>query len=103
MAATRKAYQQWETDNNEKIKPKQMILPELEFTEEQLWWISYGRTWCAVYQDGIFDPTIWTRTDSPPSARVMGVVQNFQEFAHAFECPINSAMNPENKCGIWHS
>jgi len=38
----------------------------------------------------------------PPSAlRVIGSVQNSQEFAQAFSCHSNQNMNPNNKCQLW--
>ena len=103
MEATREAYKKWKEDNNVEIDSDQRILPGLQFTEEQLWWISYGRLWCSVYQPGHFDPAVFQDLHSPPPGRVNGVVKNFKEFADAFECPTGSPMNPENKCGLWHS
>ena len=103
MAATRAAYKQWKLDNNIDIDPQQVILPGLEFTEEQLWWISYGRVWCNIHSPGYYDPSNYFGVHAPPSARINGVVSNFQEFADAFECSSGSPMNPENKCGLWHN
>ena len=103
MAATRAAYKEWKVDNNVDIDSNERILPGLGFTEEQLWWISYGRVWCTVFRPGTYDPAVYRGVHGPPPARVNGVVQNFQEFADAFECPLNSPMNPETKCGLWHN
>ena len=38
---------------------------------------------------------------SPGNARVNGAVSNFKIFAKTFNCPINSKMNPKDKCEIW--
>ena len=101
MAASFEAYKKWKEDNNIEISSNQKILPGLQFTEEQLWWISYGRTWCSVFEPGYYEN--WMDVHAPKLARVHGVVQNFQQFADAFECSIGSPMNPENKCGLWHN
>ena len=101
MAATIQAYKIWKQDNNIKINKNQRILPGLKFNEQQLWWISFGRLWCSVYQPGYFEN--WLNVHSPPPARLIGVVQNFKEFADAFKCPIDTPMNPQNKCGLWHN
>ncbi|CAJ0564796.1 unnamed protein product, partial [Mesorhabditis spiculigera] len=33
--------------------------------------------------------------------RFNGNMKNFEEFATAFKCPLNSPMNPKNKCRVW--
>ena len=36
-----------------------------------------------------------------PPRSVVGAVVNSQEFAEAFQCKEDSAMNPKNKCELW--
>ena len=103
MAAARAAYKQWKLDNDVEINSQQRILPGLEFTEEQLWWISYGRIYCEVHEPGYYDPSIYFGVHAAGQARINGVVANFEEFADAFQCAAGSPMNPENKCGLWHN
>ena len=103
MAATIEAYKKWKEDNNIKIESDQIILPGLQFTEEQLWWISYGRTWCDVFKPNTYSPNNYDGVHAPNPARINGVAQNFQQFADAFKCPSGSPMNPKNKCGLWHN
>lgn len=38
---------------------------------------------------------------SPAHARVVLSLVNFDQFAKAYNCPLNSTMNPENKCITW--
>jgi hypothetical protein len=68
------------------------------FTNDQLFFVSFAQLWC-IKKDMINpnDP------HSPPKARVLGVLRNSQAFANAFHCPVNSSMNPSNKCSIWES
>ncbi|XP_043278236.1 endothelin-converting enzyme homolog [Venturia canescens] len=78
-------------------------LPGLEeYTDEQLFFISFGAMWCEAgtpqyekkrKQSG--DP------HSPSKIRVIGAVSNTKGFAEAFNCPVGTAMNPVNKCNIW--
>ena len=102
MDGALEAYKKWKQDNNIKISSNQPILPGLEFTEEQLWWISFGRGYCNVYQPS-YIKFMTSLAHPPPSARVIGVAQNFKEFADAFQCPTGSPMNPRNKCGFWRN
>ena len=38
---------------------------------------------------------------SPAHARVVLSLANFDEFAKTFNCPVNSKMNPKDKCIVW--
>ena len=33
--------------------------------------------------------------------RVYGPLQNSEEFAKAFQCPVGTRMNPKKKCAVW--
>jgi len=95
-----RAYEAWQLSmlkNPEKAIERNQKLPGLEnFTKDQLFYIAFGQTWCSINTIGILQDV-----HSPGSARVNGVVANSKQFAKAFNCPSNSAMNPENKCEIW--
>ncbi|KAL4240683.1 Peptidase M13 [Mactra antiquata] len=42
-----------------------------------------------------------TTTLSPGKYRVIGTLSHFKKFTEAYKCPMNSAMNPENKCTLF--
>ena len=40
-------------------------------------------------------------SSSPLEHRVLGTLSNNEDFAEAFDCPVNSRMNPQAKCVLW--
>jgi len=103
-----RAYDSWKLslmEDPETVKKENQQLPGLtQYTPEQLFFISYGHIWCESFprNKSIFD--YLSRVDPVHSrsyARVNGVAMNNKEFAKAFNCPVNSKMNPEKKCEIW--
>lgn len=100
------AYKVWKKHHEieKKEKEGQIRLTELdEFTDEQLFFISYANNWC---QDASPSRLIMTYYDDPHSPTVMRInfpLANFREFANAFNCPVNSPMNTESKrCRVWY-
>lgn len=76
-------------------------LPGLNFTTEQLFWISYGMENCEKMTDEMLKLTLHMDTHSPGIFRLNGVVANSADFARDFHCPVNSPMNPQVKCKVW--
>lgn len=78
-------------------------LPDLKYNQQQLFWISYAQSWCAVYQDDSIKDQILAEDHAPNEFRVNGVVINMPEntFAHDFSCSLGTNMNPVKKCPIW--
>ncbi|KAF9384409.1 hypothetical protein CPC16_008446 [Podila verticillata] len=70
-------------------------------SREQLFFISFGQSWCRLRTPTFLANQIRDDEHSPSHARVNGVMQNSREFARAFRCRRNSFMNPVNKCEIW--
>lgn len=56
--------------------------------------------WCTTETDNYLN-TIAKSKYAPARYRVNGAVSNLKEFAEAFNCPVDSKMNPENKCSLW--
>ncbi|OUM65176.1 hypothetical protein PIROE2DRAFT_23940, partial [Piromyces sp. E2] len=103
-----RAYESWKyslKEDPETVKKQNQQLPGLtKYTPDQLFYISYGRLWCYnVYTNdyGLMRYLFDSDPHAPGIARVNGVVSNSKQFAKAFNCPVNSKMNPEKKCELW--
>lgn len=80
---------------------EELVLPSLNYTAQQLFWISYGVGECEKMTNEVLKLRIVTDSHAPNKYRLIGVVSNSHEFAKDFNCPVNSAMNPANKCKVW--
>ncbi|XP_055324267.1 neprilysin-2-like [Sitodiplosis mosellana] len=90
------AYLKWEEENGPELK-----LPGLDYTPQQMFWISAAQNWCAVDRPEILNIQITTDEHSPAQFRVLGPISNRKEFASDFNCPVGSPMNPAKKCEVW--
>jgi len=101
-----RAYESWklsQLEDAETVKQENQQLPGLtQYTPDQLFFISFGHVWCENYynSNSVIMSVIYDE-HSPGFARVNGAVSNNKEFAKAFNCPLNSKMNPQNRCEIW--
>ncbi|KAK3828378.1 MAG: hypothetical protein J3Q66DRAFT_434918 [Benniella sp.] len=103
-----KAYEAWferYQPDPQSTKYNNKRLPGLEkYTPEQMFFVQYARAWCTKP-----DPDGWKDTlddvHSPKRYRIIGVLQNSQDFANAFKCQPGSYMNPikakDAKCKVW--
>lgn len=73
----------------------------LNYTPEQLFWIQNAQTWCSVYRKETLQSLFRIGTLTPGKYRVLGYLQNSDDFARDFNCPKNSFMNPIDKCEVW--
>jgi len=90
------AYQRWVEKHGPEPK-----LPGLDYTPQQMFWISAGQTWCAKYRKESLKMRITTGVHSPSEFRVLGSFSNMKDFAKDFNCPEGSPMNPVQKCEVW--
>ncbi|XP_062124663.1 neprilysin-2-like isoform X3 [Drosophila sulfurigaster albostrigata] len=90
------AYQRWVEKHGPEPK-----LPGLDYTPQQMFWISAGQTWCAKYRKESLKMRITTGVHSPSEFRVLGSLSNMKDFAKDFQCPEGSPMNPVHKCEVW--
>ncbi|XP_029409341.2 neprilysin-4 [Bactrocera dorsalis] len=80
---------------------ERLKLPGLEkYTNEQLFFISFGNLWCETYTPAA---SRYALEDShcPGKIRLKGVLSNSEEFAQTFKCKRGAAMNPKEKCRLW--
>lgn len=94
-----RAYRNWirETRNGK----EEDVLPGLDFTNDQLFFLSYAQVWCSNMRKESAMNRIRSAAHSPGRFRVTGPLQNSEDFARAFNCPKGSYMNPEEKCTVW--
>ncbi|KAF9106491.1 hypothetical protein BGX27_009134 [Mortierella sp. AM989] len=83
------------------LKYNNKRLPGLEkHTPEQIFFIQWGRAWCAEYRPEIYS-NLLADVHSPPKWRINGIARNSEYFAQAFKCKPGTPMNPINKCDLW--
>ncbi|RHZ28386.1 hypothetical protein DYB26_005111 [Aphanomyces astaci] len=67
---------------------------------EKMFWIRFGQSLCEKDSDARLQFLLTSRY--PPNRhRLIGAVQNSVDFAKAFNCPVDSPMNPTKKCVLW--
>ncbi|XP_018570929.1 neprilysin-2-like [Anoplophora glabripennis] len=90
------AYRKWK-----QTKKLGEMLPGVKYTADQLFWIMASTYLC--YEPKLLEKDESRREEpihAAPSYRVIGRLQNSPYFASAFNCPVGSPMNPQNKCRI---
>jgi endothelin-converting enzyme len=83
------------------IKHHQQLLPGLNLTDEQLFFIGFAQTWCTKTTPEIAKLALVSDAHASPKYRVIGSLSNMPEFSRAFKCPTGSLMNPRKRCQIW--
>ncbi|CAB4062691.1 MMEL1 [Lepeophtheirus salmonis] len=66
------------------------LLPGLNFTEKQLFWISNANLWCTKIRGKTLEQKIRRDVHTPAMFRVLGAFSNMVKFAEDFQCPIGS-------------
>merc|ERR1719192_820899 len=93
-----RAYESWVAQHGE-----EPLLPGLNFTPSQLFWISAANVWCAKHRPGDLKMSVLLGSHTPANYRIRGTFSNLQEFSQAFQCRKGSKMNPltNQKCQVW--
>ncbi|XP_061400139.1 neprilysin-1-like [Musca vetustissima] len=93
------AYVNWyrkHTQSEELLK-----FPDLQnYNYKQLFFVSYAQVWCSNYAE-MYIANQLADTHTPNQLRDIGPLANFDEFAKAFNCPMDTYMNPTTKCMIY--
>ncbi|XP_039611646.1 endothelin-converting enzyme 1 isoform X3 [Polypterus senegalus] len=96
LKAAYNAYENWIKKNGE-----EEVLPALELTNEQLFFVGFAQVWCSVRTPESSHEGVITDPHSPSRYRVIGTVSNSLDFSKHFNCPVGSPMNPRQKCQLW--
>ncbi|RWS26728.1 Membrane metallo-endopeptidase-like 1 [Leptotrombidium deliense] len=91
-----KSYKKWE-----KLNGMENLLPSLNYTQDQLFWINVAYTWCAKFSKEALRNRLQSDAHSPAMFRVNGGLADVQEFSDSFQCKTGSKMNRPEKCSIW--
>ncbi|TFK76595.1 zincin [Pluteus cervinus] len=98
------AYRAWKANFDSSFQEgDEFTLPGLDFTRDQLFFISFARIWAENIKPAQLVQRVRTNPHSPNRFRVEGTVFNIPEFAKAFNCPVGSKLNPpqEERCIFW--
>jgi predicted metalloendopeptidase len=71
------------------------------YTEDQLFFLAYGQSWCEKERPEYLELLAKTNPHSPPRYRVNGVLADVPAFAEAFACKEGAAMRPAKVCAVW--
>jgi putative endopeptidase len=71
------------------------------FTPEQRLFLGYGQIWCENQTEAALRQQVQTNPHSPGRFRVVGVVQNSDDFSKAFSCKPGQKMVSEKACRVW--
>merc|ERR1719494_853153 len=88
------AYQKWVEEHGQEY-----ILPKLDKTNEQLFFIGYAQKECHNSTKQAMEEAIKDDVHAPSMFRIIGTLSNSLHFSKVFNCSVGSNMNPKDKCG----
>lgn len=77
------------------------LLPGLNYSREQLFFISYANTWCSLTRTEKLRQSILYDPHSPPKYRTNIPLANYHEFSRVWNCPKESPMENKEPCVLW--
>ncbi|KAK6179524.1 hypothetical protein SNE40_011858 [Patella caerulea] len=91
------AYRDWVQQRG----AEEPMLPGLDLTPNQIFFINYAQSTCEKYTKAGHVANNKYGFHSPGRYRVIGTLQNSLEFSKTFGCAVGSYMNPVKKCKLW--
>ncbi|KAJ0423789.1 hypothetical protein BJY00DRAFT_278326 [Aspergillus carlsbadensis] len=88
------SYHAWK--KRDEAHPDPQLPGLLEFTKEQIFFISYANWWCSKSTPEAAQEAIYNDPHAPKPARIIGTMANSLEFQEAFNCP-----NKQATCKLW--
>uniref|UniRef100_A0A7N8YEZ4 Neprilysin n=1 Tax=Mastacembelus armatus TaxID=205130 RepID=A0A7N8YEZ4_9TELE len=76
-------------------------LPGIDLSHDQIFFLNFAQVWCGKYRPEQAVNSVKVNVHSPGKFRVLGTLQNFPEFAKAFNCNKSSYMVPDHICRVW--
>ncbi|EIN07764.1 Metalloprotease [Punctularia strigosozonata HHB-11173 SS5] len=99
------SYRAWKAQYADSLRNgNEYVLPGLGFTKDQLFFISFARTWAQNIKPASAVARVRTDPHSPNRYRTDGTVSNIPEFAKAFNCSAKAKLNPPDseRCLLWN-
>ncbi|RMD40412.1 hypothetical protein DV735_g4729, partial [Chaetothyriales sp. CBS 134920] len=93
-AGANAAFQAWK--GHEQTTKSQALLGLEAFTNEQVFWLSFGNFWCDKVQPEQLEHDVLTSHHAPNSVRILGTVANSRDFLQTWKCP-----SEEPRCEVW--
>jgi len=85
---------------DDKVK-KHFPIKNLNFTSEQLFFISYAQVWCNGNTEEYEKAKMVSNPHPPSKLRVKATLANSDEFSEAFQCKQEDVAASRNKCKVW--
>ncbi|BFZ23835.1 hypothetical protein BsWGS_26874 [Bradybaena similaris] len=76
-------------------------IPGLYLSRDQVFFVSFAQIFCGKYTHQGLVYLVKSGQHLPGKYRILGVLQNSEDFAKAYNCPKGSFMNPVDKCNVW--
>ncbi|TCD66686.1 hypothetical protein EIP91_001040 [Steccherinum ochraceum] len=98
------AFRAWKANYPQSLEDgDEFILPGLNYTRDQMFFISFGRVWAQNIKPASAVARVRSDPHSPNRFRVEGTLSNIPEFAKAFNCSAKAKLNPPNekRCLFW--
>ena len=90
-----KTYKKFQSKNEDKLSSSDYLI------DDKLFFIGFAQSFCSISTRFYAENSIEIDPHTFAKYRVIGALSNSFEFSKTFNCPLNSPMNPPEKCRIW--